>query len=154
MTPVTAPAPAGTADAALQAKPRAFTRAHLVTLLVVWYPLSPLVVAWLWAKFAEVFLHGTLHVGLPTPVMALFALTVTILGPFTALIEGRNRLDCWRFAMEALPVCGGAILLGLLVQVFWRPTGAWGRGIRLALFGAGVFVWLGGALFSVLRNSG
>lgn len=151
---MTTPETAGCVARAPAARPRAFTRAHLVTLLVVWYPLSPLVVAWLWAKFAEVFLRGNLHVGLPTPGMALFAFTVSILGPFTAMIEGRNRLDCWRYAMEALPVCGGAVLLGTLVQLFWRPTGAWGRAIRMAVFGAGIFLWLGGALFSVLRNSG
>lgn len=151
---MTVPDPAGTAEGTPPAKPPAFTRAHLVTLLLVWYPLSPLVVAWLWAKFAEVFLRGNLHVGLPTPGMALFAFTATILGPFTALIEGRNRLDCWRYAMECLPVCGGAVLFGLLLQVFWRPTGAWSRAIRLAIFGAGVFLWLGGALYSVVRNTG
>lgn len=135
-------------------RPRVFTRAHLVTLLLVWYPASPLVVAWLWATFTEIFLRGTLHVGLPTPAMALFAFTVTILGPFTALVEGRNRLDCWRFALELLPVCGGALVVAFAVQFLVRPRGRVTGALRLAIWAAGWFVWLGGGLVSVLRNSG
>lgn len=151
MTAPVEPWPRATAPAS---RPPVFSRASLLTLLAVWFPASPLVVAWFAARFAEAFLGSNLHVGTPTLGRGLFALTVTILGPFTALIEGRNRADCWRFAMDALPVCGGALLLGILVQVFWRPTDAWCRAIRLALLGAGLFVWIAGAIVTVLQNSG
>lgn len=136
------------------ARPRPFTRSSLLTLLAVWYPLNPVVCAWLAAKFSEVFLAGNLHVGLPAPHMALFALTVTILGPFTALIEGRNRLDCWRYAFELLPWCAGPLVTAALLQCLWRPSGWVGQAVRLVLLGLGSFAWLAGGLLSVLFNSG
>jgi hypothetical protein len=134
--------------------PVAFTRGHLLAILEVWYPLNPAVVAWFAAKFSEVFLAGTLHVGLPTPARALFALTVTILGPFTAMIEGRNRLDCWRNALWLLPWCAGPIVAALVLQLLWRPRGRIGRAARMFLWGLGFFAWLSGGFVSVLLNSG
>jgi len=142
------------ADAPLPAKPRVFTQAHLVALLIVWYPLNPVVVAWCSAKFAEVFLRATLHVDPPKPATALLALTATILGPFTALLEGRNRLDCWRVALALLPWCAGPLVAAILLQWLWRPAGGTPRAVRLALFGLGIAAWLAGGLLSVLANAG
>lgn len=131
-------------------KPSPFmTRRHLWGLLVVWFPLNPFVLHYLSRQLLDRYpvmtIDGRAYLGL---------ISTTILGPFTATLEGRNRTFCFEVAYQLLPVCLSAVVVVLLVQLCWRPRTLPGRAIRMALWMLGWFVWFCGAFLSVLSNSG
>jgi len=127
----------------------AFTLRHPLAVLVVWFPLNPFVLHHLsrvlLAPYPEYRMDLGAYLGL---------LSTTILGPFTAALEGRNRSFCMEMAYQLLPVCLGAIVLAVLIQIFWRPKHWPSRAIRMGLWMLGWFVWFCGAFLSILSNSG
>jgi hypothetical protein len=67
----------------------------------------------------------------------------TILGPFTGALARDWQSCCTRFSLFLLPWAGGALALGVALQVARRP--AWWR---LVAWGLGWTVWLGAGLLS------
>lgn len=116
---------------------------HLIILLVLWFPLNPIVLS-------------LLRTGTPiNDGPRLFGmLAITISGPATAALEGRNREHCLQFAARALPFCAAAVGIALLVQFLWRPRQKLGRVVRYTVWAAGCFIWFTGAFVSILNNSG
>ena len=55
---------------------------------------------------------------------------------------------CLDFSLALIPVCGGALFGGLVVQLVVPPRGTWSRVCRLLAWSAGLFVWFGGGIVS------
>jgi hypothetical protein len=116
---------------------------HLIILVVLWFPLNPIVLSLL--RTGTEIDNGARLFGM---------LATTICGPGTAVLEGRNREHCLQFAARAVPVCGGALALAFLGQFLWRPRRHVGRLVRYAIWAAGCFIWFAGAFVSILNNLG
>lgn len=136
-------------DRAVRPRPRAFGVAHVWGLLVCWFPLNPFVLHY----FSQYF-RTDFSVTISNVFVQLGLIVATIFGPFTALLEGRNKEFCWQTAFQLLPVCLGAVVVAALVQVFWRPRSSAGKMFRILIWMTGCFVWLAGGLISVFSNSG
>ena len=70
----------------------------------------------------------------------------TLLGPFTGALARDGQSCCLEFSLSLVPWAGGALLVGLLLQVARRPA-AW----RLGAWGLGWAVWFGSGLVSFLH---
>ncbi len=127
----------------------AFTSMHLCGFLLCWFPANPFVLHYFSQFFREHF-----SVTIPNWLQYLQMLALTILGPFTAMVEGRNRDFCLQTALHALPVCLGAVVVATAIQILWRPRSVVGEVVRLIIWVSGWFVWFCGAMFSVFSNSG
>ncbi|MBI1347709.1 hypothetical protein GC163_15650 [bacterium] len=133
-------------------KPRGmpcFSLWHLIGLGLVWFPLNPFTLYLIWSLLSPRYAVGSNDLADYSRLIV-----PSILGPFTATLEGRNRDFCFEVAWRVLPVCLGALLVATLLQVLWRPHGRLTRGMRLWLWMTGWFVWFCGALVSVVSNSG
>ena len=127
----------------------AFALSHLWCLLLCWLPLNPFVLAY----FSQ-FFHKRFSISIPDWPYYLWLLATTILGPFPATTEGRNRDYCLQTAFHILPICLGAVIIATTVQIFWRPRTLKGTVIRHFIWITGWFVWFAGAMYSVLCNMG
>lgn len=130
-------------------RPPAFTFAHLFGFLFCWFPANPVGLLYL-----SQFFHARFGVAIPNWLEYSWFLTKTILGPFTASLEGRNREHCLQTAFHLLPLCLGAVVLASMIQILWRPRALSGLSFRLFLWLLGWFIWFCGAIYSVLDNSG
>lgn len=133
------------------ARTAAFTFMHVVVFLLCWFPLNPLVL-----NLCRILVHdGFGSVWEVADNRQFFGLvSASILGPYTAAVEGRNREFCLDAALRFLPWCAAAVGIGVLIQYVWRPSSRTGQGVRLSLWAAGWLVWFAGAFVSILNNSG
>lgn len=136
-----------------QAQPKtlpAFDGVHALLFALCWFPLNPLTLVVYRSLLSP---HGP-HWSDTDWRGFLLILLQSIFGPFTAALEGRNEAYCLQFAMRALPICGGALLLATLVQWSWRPTQKWKLMARYGIWTTGWVIWFLSAFISILNNSG
>ena len=131
-----------------RSRPSAFTFAHLLGFLFCWFPANPFVLHY----FSQLF-RTDFKVTLPGWSESIWYLKPTVFGPFTVSLEGRNRPFCLEIAVQALPICLGALVFATMVQIVWRPRTVAGSAFRLVLWMMSWFLWFGGAIYSVLSNS-
>jgi hypothetical protein len=129
----------------------AFSSVHLPIFVLCWFPLNPISLN-LYRNLAFNGLSAEWKITDCRQFVGL--LTTSILGPYTAATEGRNRQFCLDAASRYLPYCAGAVCFGVLTQVLWRPKTRCGKVIRQLTWAAGWLVWFGGAFVSILNNSG
>ena len=132
-----------------QSRNSPFALSHLYGLLFCWFLINPFVLAY----FSQ-FFHHRLEVHISNWPYHIWLLSTTILGPFTAVTEGRNIDFCYKVAFHILPICLGAIVFATTIQIFWRPKMLAGTMIRQLIWIIGWFIWFGGAMYSVLCNMG
>ena len=136
-------------DCQKQQKKSAFTLYHLYGFLFCWVPANPLVLFILSAVSfgnASITFSALFHV--------IYYITLTILGPFASLIEGRNHDYCLNITMHILPICLGAIIISFIIQILWRPRKLIGELIRQLIWVVSWLIWFGGGAYSLLSNMG
>jgi hypothetical protein len=137
------------AESPIQGRRVAFRAGHLWVLLICWFPLNPFVLHYFTQYFRSNFAVTI------DDKLAYFELIVsTIFGPFTAMLEGRNKDFCLQVAWQLMPVCLGAVAFAIALQILWRPNSIFGRVFRMTIWGVAWFVWFAGAFVSVLSNAG
>lgn len=105
----------------------------------------------LWLVFSgltlAIVLNGLDDADRPLKLAAVTA--GTALGPMTGAISRGFQSCCLTFSLRLLPVCLGALLGTILVQVIVPPIGWWRRTIRLLAWIGGLLMWFGGGIISL-----
>lgn len=140
-----------TSEPTSQGPPPRFDIIHAIIFAACWYPLNPLTIVALRMSFME---GSGPQWDSSDWMQFLVILGQSIFGPFTAALEGRNQTECLEFAISAMPICGGALLLTTLVQLWWRPVRKRLRATRYLIWAAGWLTWFTAAFISIVNNSG
>lgn len=86
----------------------------------------------------------------PDRDMTIAVTTVsTILGPMTGAIARHGESSCLAFSLSLLPVCLGALLFAILVQLFVAPEKLLRLSLRWSSWCIGLAVWFGGGVLSL-----
>jgi hypothetical protein len=83
--------------------------------------------------------------------LVLRATLATVTGPFDGTIARPGDAAAWMVARWCLPVCVSFLVLAVLCQVGTLPFRRGAFTFRIATWAIGLFVWLSGAVLSMLN---
>jgi hypothetical protein len=83
--------------------------------------------------------------------LVLRATLATVIGPFDGIIARPGDTAAWMAAWWCLPVCASFLVLAVLCQVVPLPFRRGAFTFRIATWAIGLFVWLFGAVLSMLN---
>ena len=81
----------------------------------------------------------------------LLTTMATITGPFTGAVARNGQSCCLAFSVKLAAWLAPALAIGVLAQFLPFGPAPTGRGLRLALWGVGWFLWLAGGPASFLH---